>query len=279
MNIGIRLHDTEPGSLKKRLAFARAQGFSCAHVALSKVLDDFAMEDAPEKLTDEYALRVRKEFDESGLECAVLGCYLNLADPNPERRAQTQEIYKAHLRFAAKIGARVVGTETYANPESVFSDPAPQSEEAFRLLLDSLKPVVRCAEECGAVLAVEPVWCHIISTPERAARMLEELPSENLQIILDAVNLIAPEKADRAEDIIRNAISLLGDRVRILHMKDYVITPQGEMDACACGLGSMRYEQLLTFAAARDLPMTLENTVPDNAEEARLYLEQAAGKL
>ena len=279
MNIGIRLHDTEPGSLKERLAFARAQGFSCAHVALSKVLDDFAMEDAPEKLTDEYALRVRKEFDESGLECAVLGCYLNLADPNPERRAQTQEIYKAHLRFAAKIGARVVGTETYANPESAFSDPAPQSEEAFRLQLDSLKPVVRCAEECGAVLAVEPVWCHIISTPERAARMLEELPSENLQIILDAVNLIAPEEAERAEDIIRNAISLLGDRVRILHMKDYVITSQGEMDACACGLGSMRYEQLLTFAAARDLPMTLENTVPENAEEARLYLEQAAGKL
>ena len=279
MNIGIRLHDTEPGSLKERLAFARAQGFSCAHVALSKVLDDFAMEDAPEKLTDEYALRVRKEFDESGLECAVLGCYLNLADPNPERRAQTQEIYKAHLRFAAKIGARVVGTETYANPESVFLDPATQSEEAFRLLLDSLKPVVRCAEECGAVLAVEPVWCHIISTPERAARMLEELPSENLQIILDAVNLIAPEEAERAEDIIRSAISLLGDRVRILHMKDYVITSQGEMDACACGLGSMRYEQLLTFAAARDLPMTLENTVPENAEEARLYLEQAAGKL
>ena len=279
MNIGIRLHDTAPGTLKERLGFARAQGFSCAHVALSKVLDDFAMEDAPEKLTDEYARRVRKEFGESGLECAVLGCYLNLADPNPERRKQTQEIYKAHLRFAAKIGARVVGTETYANPESVFSDPAPQSEEAFQLLLDSLKPVIRCAEECGAVLAVEPVWCHIISTPERAVRMLEELPSENLQIILDAVNLIAPEEANRAEDIIRNAISLLGDRVRILHMKDYVITPEGELDACACGLGSMRYEQLLSFAAGRDLPMTLENTVPDNAEEARLFLERTAGRL
>jgi len=279
MNIGIRLHDTAPGTLGERLAFARAQGFSCAHVALSKVLDDFAMEEAPEKLTEDYALRVRKAFDASGMECAVLGCYLNLADPNPERRAQTQEIYKAHLRFAAKIGARVVGTETYANPESVFSEPAPQSEEAFQLLMDSLKPVVRCAEECGAVLAVEPVWCHIISTPERAARMLEELPSENLQIILDAVNLIAPEKADRAENIIRNAISLLGSRVRILHMKDYVMTPGGEMDACACGLGSMKYEQLLSFAADRDLPMTLENTVPENAEEARLYLERTAREL
>ena len=279
MNIGIRLHDTAPGTLKERLAFARAQGFSCAHVALSKVLDDFSMEEAPEKLTEEYALRVRQEFDESGLECAVLGCYLNLADPDPERRARTQEIYKAHLRFAAKTGARVVGTETYANPESRFADPAPQSEEAFRLFMDSLRPVVRCAEETGAVLAVEPVWYHIISTPERAVRMLEELPSDNLQIILDAVNLISPEQADRAEDIVRNAVSLLGERVRILHMKDFVITPEGKMDACACGLGSMRYEQLLSFAAGRDLPMTLENTVPENAEEARLYLERTAVKL
>ena len=279
MNIGIRLHDTAPGSLKERLAFAKAQGFSCAHVALSKVLDDFAMEEAPEKLTEEYAARVRQEFDDSGLECAVLGCYLNLADPDPQRRTRTQEIYKAHLRFAAKIGARVVGTETYANPDSVFADPAPQSEEAFRFFLDSLKPVVRCAEETGAVLAVEPVWYHIISTPERAARMLEETPSDNLQIILDAVNLISPEQADHAEDIIRNAISLLGDRVRILHMKDYVITPDGKMDACACGLGSMRYGQLLSFAAGKDLPMTLENTVPENAEAARLFLERDAAAL
>ena len=273
MNIGIRLHDTLPGNLKERLAFARAQGFSCAHVALSKVLDDFSMGEAPEKLTDEYALRVRQDFDESGLECAVLGCYLNLADPDPEHRARTQEIYKAHLRFAAKIGARVVGTETNTNPESRFADPAPQSEEAFRLWLDSLRPVVRCAEETGAVLAVEPVWYHIISTPERAARMLEELPSDNLQIILDAVNLISPEQADRAEEIIKNAVSLLGDRVRILHMKDFVISPEGKMKACACGMGAMRYEQLLSFAAARSLPMTLENTVPENAETARLHLE------
>ena len=279
MNIGIRLHDTAPGSLKERLAFAKAQGFSCAHVAISKIRDDFDMKDAPEKLTAEYAERFRQDFDESGLECAVLGCYLNLADPDPERRARTQEIYKAHLRFAAKTGARVVGTETYANPESRFADPAPQSEEAFRLFMDSLRPVIRCAEETGAVLAVEPVWYHIISTPERAVRMLEELPSDNLQIILDAVNLISPDQAYRVEDIVRNAVSLLGDRVRILHMKDFVITPEGKMDACACGLGSMHYEQLLSFAAGKDLPMTLENTVPENAEEARLHLERVAERM
>ena len=278
MNIGIRLHDTLPGSLAERLAFAKAQGFSCAHVALSKVLDDFAMNEAPEKLTEEYAVRVREDFDASGLECAVLGCYLNLADPDTERRTRTQEIYKAHLRFAPKIGARVVGTETFANPASGFADPA-SSEEAFQLFMDSLRPVVRCAEEVSALLAVEPVYYHIISTPERAARMLEELPSDSLRIILDAVNLIAPENAEKTESVIQRAISLLGDRVEILHMKDFVLTPEGKMDACACGLGSMKYETLLSFAKAKDLPMTLENTVPSNAETARKHLEALAEKL
>ncbi len=279
MKIGIRLHDTAPGTLRERLGFACAQGFCCAHVALSKVVDGFSMQDAPEKLTEEYAAQVREDFAETGMDCAVLGCYLNLADPDAERREKTQQIYRAHLRFASMIGAGVVGTETYANPESPFAKDAARCEEAFRLFTDSLKTVVRYAEEADAVLAVEPVYHHIISTPERAERMLEAVPSDHLQIILDAVNLIGPEDADRAPEIIEDAIRRLGDRVRILHMKDFVLLPEGKMRSCACGLGSMRYERLLAFAAEKDLPMTLEDTVPDNAEEARLHLERIAGGL
>ena len=279
MKIGIRLHDTAPGTLKERLGYAREQGFCCAHVALSKVLDHFDMKDAPEKLTDEYAVRVAQDFRDTGMECAVLGCYLNLADPDEERREKTQEIYRAHLRFAPLIGAGVVGTETYANPESSFSEPAARSEDAFRLFTDSLRKVVRCAEETGAILAVEPVYHHIISTPERAERMLEAVPSDHLQIILDAVNLIGPESTDRAQEIIDDAIRRLGDRVRVLHMKDFAVLPDGKLRSCACGLGNMRYERLLAFAKERDLPMTLEDTVPDNAEEARKHLERIAGEI
>ena len=103
MNLGIRLHDTAPGSLKERLSFARAQGFTCAHVALSKVLPDFSMQSAPEKLTEEFARSVRQDFADTGMSCAVLGCYLNLADPDETRRQKTQDIYRAHLHFAARI--------------------------------------------------------------------------------------------------------------------------------------------------------------------------------
>ena len=278
MNIGIRLHDCAPGTLRERLGFAARQGFACAHVALSKTVDGFDMADAPELLTDAFAAELRTDFSAQRMQCAVLGCYLNLADPDAESRRRTQEIYKAHLRFAPEMGALTVGTETYANKNSRFSEPAAQSEEAFQLFVESLRPVVRYAEEAGAILAVEPVSYHIISTPERAQRMLEAVPSDHLRIILDAVNLLSPDTADKADAIVADAISRLGDKIILLHMKDYELLP-GKVLSKACGTGSMRYERLLAFAKARDLPMTLEDTRPDNAEAARLHLEKIAATL
>jgi len=272
MNIGIRLHDTIPGTLPERLAFIKKQGFSCAHVALSKVLGDFTMPDAPARLTPSFASEIREAFQSVGIEIAVLGCYLNLADPDAESRQRTQEIYRAHLRFAPMIGAGVVGTETPANPNSRFVTPFPEDEGAFRFFIDAVKPVVRAAEEAGAILAIEPVKTHIISTPERAERMLSELNSDAVQIILDAVNLLIPENAPQAQAIIQDAISRLGDRVRILHMKDYRLE-EGKIHSIACGTGVMEYEKLLAFARKQGIPMTLEDTTPSNAEAARLYLE------
>ena len=278
MNIGIRLHDTLPGTLAQRLMYARQQRFSCAHLAMSKAVPGFAMADAPALLTEELAEQVRADFEAQDMACAVLGCYLNLADPDPERRERTQAIYRAHLRFSRMMGASVVGTETPANRESTFEVPAPESEEAFRLFIDSVRPVVRFAEEEGAILAIEPVATHIVSTPERAERMLDELNSDSVQIILDAVNLLCPANEERAQEVIDEAIRRLGDRAMVLHMKDYQMA-SGALKACACGTGVMRYDSLLRLAKARNLPMTLENTTPDNAEQARLYLETMAAQM
>ena len=278
MNIGIRLHDTLPGTLKERLLFAKAQGFSCAHLALSKAVEGFSMAEAPERLTEDFAARVKADFEDTQMECAVLGCYLNLADPDGENRRKTQEIYRAHLRFAPMIGARVVGTETHANPHSHFSTPARENEDAYRLFMDSLKTVARFAEEENAILAVEPVHDHIISTPERAERMLDEIKCDHVMIILDAVNLLSAEKAAHADDVIAEAIRRLGDRIMILHMKDYRME-EGKVRSTACGLGCMRYDRLLAFGRQRNLPMTLEDTKPDNAENARKFLENIAAGL
>ena len=280
MNIGLRLHDTLPGTLSERLTVAEKQGFTCAHLAMSKVVAGFKMDDAPALLTEGLAREVKSQFDAHHMECAVLGCYLKLAALDEEERQKTQQIYRAHLRFGRMIGARVVGTETPASAANHWDEDFCHGEDALKLFIDCLRPVVRWAEEEDAVIAVEPVISHVVHTPERAERVLDALKSDHLQIILDAINLFSMEHLDRADAIVTDAICRLGDKVTVLHMKDYEPAPgEKRPRAIACGTGHMRYDALLRFAKERNLPMTLENTKPDNAQATREYLEKLAAAL
>lgn len=295
MNIGIRLHDTAGTSLAEHLAAAKAQGFTCVHIAMSKVIPGFKMADAPALLTDELAETVRAELEKNSQICVLLGCYLNLCSPDLLQHEKTVEIYKAHLRFAKKIGATLVGTETGAPNTTYSTCPECYTEEALQLFIDRVTPVVRYAEEVGQHFAIEPVVRHIVSTPERCERVLKAVNSPNLKVILDAVNLLSESNVAGARPIIADGINRLGKDVALLHMKDFIPFTEergqqlkasvpntdvfSNVVSCACGLGDMDYAPLCALAKARNIPMTLENTNPANAVAARRHLEQIGAAL
>lgn len=281
MNIGIRLHDAAGSSLEERLQNAKRQGFSCVHLALSKTLPGFSMKNADTLIDDTLTDMLRTQLAKYDIQCAVLGCYLNPATPDEAEWENSLKCYQAHLRLAAALGVHVVGTETGAPNTAYKTCPECWTEESLQLFIRRITPIVRYAEEVGAVMAIEPVCRHIVNTAERAQRVLEAVHSPNLKIILDAVNLLTPANQAHADDMIQDAIDRLGDQIRILHMKDYrVIDGAADVEASACGTGLMRYDSLLRFAKAHPgLPMTLENTTPSNAEAARLHLEKLAQAL
>lgn len=280
MNIGIRLHDVCGDTLEQKLQNAKAQGFRCAHVALSKVIAGFEMNDAPKLLTPAFAAQLRALFARYDMRIAVLGCYLNPATPDMEEYQRNVEIYKAHLRFAPLLGAEVVGTETGNLNTAYAPDEESHTPEALRLLIERLAPLVRCAQDCGTVLAIEPVCRHIVDTPERAAQVLSAYPTRHLAIILDMVNLLNMRNYLCMEAMTARCEALFGDRIRVLHMKDFRMVPGGtDVKSVACGTGLMEYSSLLALARSRGgLPMTLENTCPENAEAARAALENWQGR-
>ena len=291
-NIGLRLHDAAGVTLEDRIRNARAQGFTCVHIAMSKVIPGFKMSEAPALLTEELAAEVRGLLEKYGVECVLLGCYLNLASPDLEAHEKTLEIYKAHLRFAKWIGAKMVGTETGAPNTGYKTCPECYTEEALQLFIERVTPVVRYAEELGQMFSIEPVVRHIVSTPERCQRVIEHFNSPCLRVILDAVNLLDRDNAPHAQEVVADAVSRLGQYAELLHIKDFIPenTPRcieaqatvANVDmfsgllSIACGLGDMNYKPLTELAMARSIPMTLENTNPGNAEAARIHLEKIA---
>ena len=118
MQLGIRLHDvntTAPEAeqtLEARARRAREEGFCCVHLALSKCIPGISFDDAA--LTEGLAAHVRGVFHREKLDVAVLGCYLNLAHPDPEKVREFQTRYYGSLRVASQAGIGMVGTETGA---------------------------------------------------------------------------------------------------------------------------------------------------------------------
>lgn len=284
MQLGIRLHDVNAGlapelqTMEARAAKAREEGFSCVHLAFAKVIKGVTFDHCA--LNEGHAMHTKRVFAQNGLDVAVLGCYLNLAYPDPEKLKEIQSRYFGHLRLAALMGAGVVGTETGApNPEYKM-DANTHSEEALESFLRGLAPVVECAEHWGVSMAIEPVWKHIVYNADRAVKVLDAIKSPNLRIILDPVNLLYPGNADDQEKVIGDAIDKLGEHVAVVHLKDFA-REGGGLRSIAAGTGEMDYTQILRFMKERKpyIQATLENTSNGNAVAAREFLQRKYGEL
>lgn len=273
MQLGIRLHDIKKAPLEERLAIAKEQGFRCGHLALSKVISEYSVEDSA--LTPGFALYLKRIFAQNQLDVAVLGCYLNLANPNEESLRKITHRYMAHIRFASLLGVGVVGTETGAPNEAYQFEEACRSEEALQTFIQNVRPVVEYAEKMGVIFAIEPVAKHIVWNPKRAREVLDTIDSPNLQIIFDPVNLLDIHNYQDRDAIIAEAMELLGDDIAMVHIKDFIVK-DGELVSVAAGTGEMDYTQIIRFIKTKKpyIHVTLENTVPENAVESRKYIQK-----
>ena len=271
MQLGIRLHDTKKLPFEERILDVHNLGFVCGHLALSKVIDEFPTDDGA--LTPGLAMYIKKVFAKNDVDIAVLGCYLNLANPNPEKLAKITRRYLAHLRFASLLGCGVVGTETGAPNETYTAVPECHGEEALRTFIQNLRPVVQYAEKAGVILAIEPVWKHIVYNPARAKRVLQEIASPNLQIILDPVNLLDISNYGRQREIVEEAIDVLGDEIAMVHIKDFR-AEGGTLVSVGAGLGQMDYTAIMKFIREKKpfMHVTLENTTPEDNIQCKNHI-------
>ncbi len=279
IQIGIRLHDVnsqesrELQTLEARAEKAKEEGFSCVHLALTKCLAGYNFDNAA--LTEGLSAYVRRVFEERSLDVAVLGCYLNLAHPDPEKIREFQSRYYGHLRVAALAGIGMVGTETGAPNAAYKLDANTHTAEALHTLMKNLEPVVEQAEKWGVTLAIEPVWNHIVYNADRALQVLQGLGSPNLRIIFDPVNLLSAENIARRESVLGDAMEKLCDYIAMVHIKDYML--EGDrLVSVAAGTGEMDYSAVLRFLKERKpfIQATLENTCNENAVVSRKLIER-----
>ncbi len=274
IQLGLRLHDAEKLPVEELLPLVRQKGFTCSHLALSKLFKDLPCTTAA--LTPGYANYLRRVFNQNGIDIAVIGNYLNLLHPDEEYLRDAAEKYYAHIRFASLLGCGMVGTETGApNREYTFC-PECRKDETLSLFINRLKPIVRCAEEFGVIFAIEPVARHSVYDPKSCRRVLDEIGSHNLQVLFDPVNMLDLDNVDHREELFQEAIELLGKDIAMVHLKDFVRVNEGYgLKSVGAGTGEMDYSAIMKYLK-KEKPFiyaTLENTTPENAAACRQAMQ------
>ncbi|MBQ9766371.1 MAG: sugar phosphate isomerase/epimerase [Lachnospiraceae bacterium] len=273
MRIGVRGHDMERVPFEQLVANIKKKGFHCTQLALSKAIYEFNVSE--EAMTPGMALYLKQVFAENKVDVAVLGCYLNLANPNKEQLRKTIDTYKAHIRFASLLGCGVVGTETGAVNEEYRFEEANHSEEALQIFINNFREVVEYAEKMGVIIAIEPVWKHIVCDIKRARKVLDAINSPNLQIIFDPVNTIDMHNYEKQDELLTEAFTLLRDEIAVIHAKDFIVE-DGAVKSVVSGKGMLNYDLLMGLIKKHKpfVHVLLEDTNPDNVIETREFVER-----
>ncbi len=272
MNIGIRAHDLEKQPLDDLVADVARRGLGSVQLAPSKSFD---VPGQPGCLTPGLAYRIGSAFRHHDVQIAVLGCYVNIIHPDPGERRNALARFEEHLRHARDFGCSIVGTETgNVNADIVYTEDN-FHEAPFQEVVDSVRELVVEAEKFGVIVGIEPGVNHPIYSPGTVTRLLDSVDSHNLQIIFDPVNFLTIDNYERQRDIFREAFASWGDRIAVMHAKDFRVA-DGNLRPAPVGQGLLDYALLFEWLGPRKphLNVILDEVDLADLEEVVNFLNQ-----
>lgn len=273
INIGIRAHDIENLPLEELVQVIANKGLTSVQLALSKSLEGVNTELG--SLSPGLARYVGSVFSKHNVQIAVLGCYFNMIHPDLVERKKGIERFKEHIRYARDFGCSIVATETgNVNPE-IFYTEENFKEEPFLEVVESVLELVKEAEKFGVIVGIEVGVNHPVYSPKVMKRLLDSINSNNLQVILDPVNLLTIDTYQNQEEIFQEAMDLFGDRVIILHAKDFIIE-NNQLVPTAVGKGLLNYEYILNEIKKKKpfINILLEETKEPFINESIAFLKE-----
>ncbi|GAF38864.1 hypothetical protein JCM14202_695 [Agrilactobacillus composti DSM 18527 = JCM 14202] len=189
------------------------------------------------------ANKVKHEFEKQGIQVAVLGCYINMIHPDISERTAAMKLFQKYLTMVRYFGGNLVGTET-GSVDPNFNLTAKNYEpDIVELAIQQIKTLTLTAEKVGNLIGVEPGVNHPIHSLAVSQSVLDNVKSPNLQIILDAANLVH-DSTQKISEIVKNAITQFGDRIYAFHIKDYVVE-NGRAKVVPVGEGMADLQQTL----------------------------------
>ncbi len=239
MRVGIFAKTFPRSSLGETLDAVRAHEIGCVQFNMSCA----GLRPMPEEIPPELADRIREEMNRRDLTMSAVSGTFNMIHPDPGKRRDDLRRLEVLARACGRLGTSVITLCTGTrDPEDMWSyHPDNGTSGAWRDLLASMEQAVRVAEEHEVTLAFEPEVNNVVDSAEKGRRLLDEVRSSRLKVVIDAANLVRKAELPRSEEVLDKAFEVLGEKVIIAHAKDVKNT--GEV--VAAGRGELDYDRYL----------------------------------
>jgi len=230
----------------------------------------------PDSIDPEVAAQVGEAAGDRGIKIVAVSGTFNMIHPDPEQRWDGLRRLAVLAAACREMGTSLITLCTGSrDPENMWRRHSDNdTHEAWEDLRMSMQEAVRIAEDHDVRLGIEPEVSNTIDSAEKARRLLDEMGSPRLKIVMDGSNLFHAGELAQMREILDAAFELLGRDIEIAHAKD--ISQDGAAGHEAAGAGVLDYEHYIALLRRYrfDGPLILHNLREDQVADCVGFLQQ-----
>ena len=230
----------------------------------------------PERIEPRLAQQVGAAAASRRITIAAVSGTFNMIDPIWERRDAGMRRLGELAGACALLGTRIITLCTGTrDPDDMWrGHPANGRPDAWTDLRAAMEQALRIAEDHDLWLAIEPETANVVDSAAKARRLLAEMGSRRLKIILDPANLFRVEDLPHQRALLDAAFDLLGPDIVLAHAKDVRVV-NGAVHHVAAGTGVLDYQYYLTLLRHIPVPLIVHGLAESEVEGALAFLRGA----
>ena len=270
MRLGI-FAKTFPGAdAEAVLGAVRAAGYGCVQFNMACV----GLPPMPDEIPDGVIEEIAAAAARHDIELVALSATYNMIHPDPAVREAGQRRLRIMLGAAKALGVPLVTlcTGTRDPDDQWRHHPGNAEPEAWAEMRREVETALAGAEAAGVDLGIEPEQANVVTSAADARRLIDELGSPRLTVVLDPANLFERATPDQARRIVAEAVDLCGADIAMAHAKDR----HADGRFATAGTGIVDFGDFVTKLAAGGFNGALVTHVlsPEEAPGVAAYLRK-----
>ncbi len=228
-----------------------------------------------------------KEFAAQDVAIAEVGAWVNMLDPDAEKRRKNLDYVQQRLALAEGVGARCCVDIAGSFDPKVWYAPNPKnfSQEFIGATVENCRKLIDAVKPTRTKFSIEMMPYSFPSGPDEYLKLLKAVDRKQFAVHLDVCNVInSPQRMYNNGEVIRECFQKLGQWIASCHGKDLIWGESYQVNFVEVipGRGHIDYAVYLSELAklTTDAPLMLEHlTRAEEYDEARTHVRSVGKQL